>query len=276
MTTEQMEALGIEQTPPPSAASLELEAARTEASRFGWKPQEDWTGAPEAWVDADKFLARGKDYNGYLKKQNEALQGQIDELRDTLTAFQDHHTKVAQKAYEKALSDLKTSRKQALREGNLELVAELEDHIEQAQAEVPAATKQQATTNTPDPTVARVFRQWVSENPWFEQNESARILADGVGRKWQGKLVGREFLDRVADEVRAAMPTLFENSARRVPAAVDGGRENGASKGKHSYSDLPAEAKKECDRLTKRLMADGKPVLTREQYLKEYFEEGEE
>lgn len=276
MTTEQMEALGIEQTPPPPAVSLELEAARTEASRFGWKPQEDWTGAPEAWVDADKFLARGKDYNGYLKKQNEALQGQIDELRDTLTAFQDHHTKVAQKAYEKALSDLKTSRKQALREGNLELVAELEDHIEQAQAEVPATTKQQAPTNTPDPTVARVFRQWVSENPWFEQNESARILADGVGRKWQGKLVGREFLDRVTDEVRAAMPTLFENSARRAPAAVDGGRENGASKGKHSYSDLPAEAKKECDRLTKRLMADGKPVLTREQYLKEYFEEGEE
>lgn len=261
----------------PGEVSPELAHAREEATRFGWKPKEEWTGAPEAWVDADKFLARGKDYNGYLKKQNEALQGQIDELRDTLTAFQEHHTKVAQKAYDKALADLKASRKQALKEGNLELVAELEDHIEQAQEAAPDLPKPAAKDPAGDPRAAQAFQQWLGENPWFDKSESARILADGVGRKWQGKLVGRAFLDQITEEVRAAMPHLFENPARKAAPAVDGGRSNGTPKGGPSYSDLPPEAKKECDRLTKRLMADGKPVMTREQYVKEYFEvEGEE
>lgn len=262
--------------PIPADSSEEI---RQEAARFGWKPQAEWTGAPEDWVDAAKFLARGRDYNGYLKKQNERLQTQIDELRDTLSAFQEHHTKVAQRAYDKALSDLKNSRKQALREGNLELVAELEDHIERAEEDAPKpiAAPKSAPEPQVDPTVEREFRQWVSENSWFDKSEAARLLANGIGEKWKGRLQGRAFLDQIAVEVREAMPHLFENAQRRAPPAVDSGSAHGAPKGGKSYGDLPPEAKKECDRLTRRLMADGKPVMTREQYVKEYFEEeGEE
>jgi hypothetical protein len=254
--------------------STELEASRKEAKRFGHQSLEDWTSAgkdPAAWVDADVFLKRGQEYNGYLRQQNERLQTQINELGESLHALQDHHTKVAERAYEKALKTLKDSRKQALKEGNLEAVAELEEAIEAAAAEkpkVPAGGGTQLTAADAE----RDFNSWLTQNRWYAENERAHVLAQGIKGKYEGKLFGRAFLDAVTADVRRLMPEVFENPARRAAAAVDSGGTRGVtSKTGNSYSDLPADAKKECDRLSRK-GPDGKIIMTKEQYLKEYYE----
>jgi hypothetical protein len=251
--------------------SEELRDARKEASKFGWTDKDNWVAGGKdeaAWVDADVFLARGKDYNGFLRKQNEALQSQIEELRDTMEAFKEHHNKVAETAYKKALKEVKDARKQALKEGNLELVAELEDHLEKVEAEAPQPVGAREGTTKTTPEQDRIFLRWADANKDWYNTRAGRAMADAVGRELTGRYFGQDFLDRVREGVKEELPHLFDNPARRTASAVDSGstRSAASTKGK-SFSDLPEDAKKACDKFVKQgLFKD------RAEYVKEYFE----
>src|SRR3972149_6496674 len=62
-----------------------------EAKQFGWVPQDDFKGDPEQWRDAATFLQRGKEINGFLRKDLEKIQKtlqqrdhDVQEMRETL------------------------------------------------------------------------------------------------------------------------------------------------------------------------------------------------
>jgi len=78
-------------------------------------------------------------------------------------------------------------------------------------------------------------------------------------------------LKMVEDETKKAFPHKFENPNRRRASAVDAGDTRSAitdSGKKKTYSDLPPEAKTQCDKWVK----DG-TFKKAEDYVKSYFEE---
>ena len=256
----------VVEAPEAAEVSAELSEARKEASRFGWRPLDQWDGDESAWVDADKFLARGQEYNGFLKKENGRLNTRLSEVEKTLQEFAAHHEKVAAQAYERAVKDLKEARKEAIRnqdvDAQLQVEEQLEELKEQRQAPLPKAPAQ-------SPENAAAFNEWTSRNAWFGKDAEATQFAEDVGKGLAGKVTGVEFLKRVERAVKAEFPDLFSNPARRAAPGVDGGSTRGASRGGKSYGDLPQEAKAACDKFVKQ------KLMTKEQYVKEYFE-GEE
>ena len=134
----------VVEAPEAAEVSAELSEARKEASRFGWRPLDQWDGDESAWVDADKFLARGQEYNGFLKKENGRLNTRLSEVEKTLQEFAAHHEKVAAQAYERAVKDLKEARKEAIRnqdvDAQLQVEEQLEELKEQRQAPLPKAS----------------------------------------------------------------------------------------------------------------------------------------
>jgi hypothetical protein len=79
--------------------------------------------------------------------------------------------------------------------------------------------------------------------------------------------VGESFLDEVTKRVKKAYPEKFANTNRNRPSPVEGTTApstSGAKAGK-GFKDLPPDAQAACQKFEKQ------GLLTREQYLKEFF-----
>lgn len=251
---------------------VEPSPAENEARKFGWVPADEFKGEPEAWRDADEFLRRGREINGFLRKdldklnsRNATLEAELNEMKSTLTEFSKFHQETEKRAYERALKDLKEAKKEAIADGDGERVLAIEDEIE-ALKEVKPTEKKVAPQEQPQ--VDQVFIDWVEQNQWYSKDEDLTVFANGFAehlRKQNPKLIGKKFLDEVEKKVKDAFPHRFENPNRERPSPVDASTPTRGATGKKSYNDLPAEAKQACDKFVKQ------GLLTKEQYVKEYF-----
>ena len=95
----------------------------------GWMPKEEWEAvgkSADEWRPAKEFIDRGELYKTIHNTRKE-----LKTTQATLSALQRHHQYVFEKAHQKALADLKLEKRQALKNEDLERVAELDDAIEQ-------------------------------------------------------------------------------------------------------------------------------------------------
>lgn len=257
---------------------VEPSASEQEARKFGWVPQEEFKGDPEAWRDADEFLKRGREINGYLRKdlekingRNAALEAELREVKEVMQEFKKFHNETEERAYKRALEDLKKMKIEAVREGDAEAVVEIDEKIDELKELKQAEAKKPAANNPPDDAEQRrVFNQWVNENEWYAKDIALQAAAHGfsdIVKAQNPRLVGREFLEAVKAKVQEAFPDKFKNTSRDLPPAVEGGNSTPRSSGKKkSYADLPQEAKQACDKFVKN------GLMTQDQYVKEYFE----
>ena len=93
--------------------STQISQIELDAREQGWKPKEEWKGDPDKWRPAKEFVDRGE------------LYGKIDtmgkELKDTkraLQMLQEHHSKVKETEYKKAVEELKALQKKHLESGD--------------------------------------------------------------------------------------------------------------------------------------------------------------
>lgn len=260
-----------------AAEFVQASPAEAEARLLGWKPLEEFNGPPERWRDAEAFLEKGKQINGFLRKDFDKLRKEL-ELRDQRIAalegnireFAEYHRETEARAYKRAIASLQEERKAALRESDGERVVAIEEQLDELKE---ASQKQLAPralaprdTAQPDP----AFVTWVDANPWYKDNRTLRALvhdyAEEVKRQ-DPALVGTAFLDRVKQLVQSEHPELFDSPERRRPSAVSSGddtRRPAGSRGK-TYADMPLEARIACDKFVKQ------GYLTRETYVKDYF-----
>lgn len=259
---------------------VEPSASEVEARKFGWVPQEEFAGPPEKWRDAETFLERGKEINGFLRKDlnkladyNKKLEVELSELKQTMKEFAAFHQETEKRAYERAQRELREAKKQAIAEGDGERVIEIEEQQEKLKAIDPdkKAPKVSETPVEIRPALQAQFDEWRTKNTWYGTDEDLSIYADAVGtklRQTNPELIGADYLAAVEQKVKATFPQKFQ----RRQANVDGGGESGASASSKSkagkrYQDLPPEAKKACDKFVR------DKLLTQEEYVKQYFEE---
>lgn len=252
--------------------------AETEARLFGWKPLEEFHGDPARWRDADAFLEKGRQINGFLRKDFDKLRqelhvrdSQIADLQRSIAQFAEYHQETEARALERARKELKAERKEALRAQDGERVVEIEERLEsldEAAVKMRAAPPVVATKLPagPDP----VFKKWIDENSWYTENRVLRALTHDYAeelKQTNPQLLGVEFLEQVKRRVQADHPEFFQNPARSRPSAVGTGSAESSprsTRGK-SYADLPVEARITCDKFVKQ------GFVTRESYVRDYF-----
>lgn len=210
---------------PEGGEAPQVSPVEESARAQGWVPKEDFNGEEHKWVDAGEFLRRGELF-GKIESQNKELKA----IRETLAQFKDHHSKVQETAYKKAIDDLKAKKEEALIEGDAKLVIEVDEQLADVR-DAQRAIKQQATQPAPQEEHPE-FVAFKNKNTWYESNRAMRGWADSRGLELaeQGKSPS-EVLSIVAREVREEFKHKFENPNRSKPGAVESTRAGGKSGG---------------------------------------------
>ena len=264
MSEENQEVSGQEQAPEVN------EAVAKEARIFGWVPREEFRGSDDEWVDAEVFVKRGKEINPILRKNNETLMKKLDEKSkeiDSIKASVEEFKKFQKESYERKqvelevqIAELKTRKREAIAEGNGDLVVDIDDRIDEIkeaqreakeEAKKPVAEPARTADIPDDPSL----QAWLGKNEWFGQDTEMTDVANGLGasvRRQFPHLSGQAFLDKLDEKIVEYFPhKVLGKKARGSAVDSSGDVRGGNGSGKKSYDNLPQEAKTACDRFIK-------------------------
>lgn len=259
-------------------ASGEVQAVEKEAGRHGWVPKESYKGDPAKWKPASQYLEEGLRYNRNVKRELEDLKTRYAGLEKTGQAFAKFHEQaMTQKDNElkEAITAARRQVREATRNGDDDLVDQLEDRVTLLTEERAALAKQEPVAPKPSEVQAEdpVLTEWVEDgNDWFREDEKLRSYAIAMGQEMRRKgdnTTGRKFLDSVSAHMAEEFPRRF---AKKTPATrqsqVETSDAGGDSSTGYSIHDLPAE--------DLALMKDfiSKGWTTKDKFLKNYFQAG--
>lgn len=239
-----------------SQQSSELSAVEQRALEMGWRPKDEFNGDESEFIDAQEFVRR--------KPLFDKIEHQSKELKDVkkiLRSLQDHHVKVKETEFKRAVEYLKTQKKEALETGDLDRVVEIDDQLVDMKAAQKAAEQVEREPKTPQ--VHPDFTHWVERNGWYAQDKALRSFADALGTQYAAdnpELPPADVLRYVTDKVKRAYPEKFKNPERTKPAAVDGG----SAPSRPTKADTFQLTEDE-ERVMKQFVRAG--ILTREQYI---------
>lgn len=252
----------------------EVTPAMQKALDDGWRPQEDWKGDAEDWVDFKEFNLRGE-LMSRIKEQSgviNSLNHKIDERDKTLEDMASMQHKIAEREYNKALNDLKNQKAQALENNDYDGVVTLDDEISDLKANKPQPPEEQPQ----EPQQAGIppeIQAWLNDpqNSWYHTDATMRAMAEGIAAGMQD-LTPSEMLKRVDATMRRELPHRFES--QQAASVDDGGEYTGdSSKGKSkkpTYNDLNDEQKAAAKRFERVI-----PDYTVEKYIDTLIEAGE-
>lgn len=275
------------------------------AGRQGWKPQDQWGGDASRWKPAKQFYEDGMNHLPMLQAKNKRLEERLNQVQATLgqlvkTANEERQEMRGALETEKEskrvlLTQLAADKARAISDADGVKVVGIETQMEGVKQEIAAidhkARVMQGTgsvgINPNDPQVQMAFQVWANKNAnWYGKDIEATTFANSLAQVKQNMTPGvgaDEVLEYVNIKIQEKYPEYFEgsNDSDGRPASPEpvtrtatvGRRGEGA---KHSYDDLPAEAKKLCDMVIRdaklKRGPDGKPRnYTRDMYVAEYF-----
>lgn len=187
-----------------------------EARHQGWKPKEEYQGDPQKWKPAKEFVERGE-----LFSKIDSMGKELKETKRALQMLKEHHAKVKEVEYNKAVTELKTLQKRHLEEGNSDGYLETTELLTDLKAEQKAReVVQEVTPTQPDPR----FISWVNENKWYEKDGEMRQFADSIGMGYAQTHPGLDpetVLQYVTSQVKARFKDKFINPNRNKPGTVE-------------------------------------------------------
>ena len=187
----------------------------TKAIEQGWRPKEEWEGNPDEWRPAKEFVERGELFSKISSQSSE-----LKDLRKTLNALMEHHQKVQHTEYQRALSDLKNQKREALLEGDPDKVIEVDEQIATLKENKP---DQNATGNNVARQPTKLFVEFVKTNPWYATDVEMRQFADEVGIGYfntHPHATEEETYAHVVTRVKKQFTDKFQR--RSTPSPVEG------------------------------------------------------
>jgi len=188
-----------------------------QAKEQGWRPKEEYEGDPEKWKPAKEFVERGE-----LFGKIDSLGKELKETRKAMKMLQEHHTKVKEVEYKRAVDELKALQKKHLEEGNSDGYLETTELLTDLKAE--QKSREVYAEVTPQQSDPR-FVSWVDANKWYSKDAEMREYADVVGMGYANKnpnLDPEDVLQYVTSQVKARFKEKFVNPNRTKPSAVEG------------------------------------------------------
>lgn len=252
--------------------SAHEDSIEEKAKKMGHVPKDQFKGDPDKWVDAQTFVERGENSIPIMRSQIKRQQAQLEALNQTIKEFSDYHTKTEQRAYEKAFKELKAQQLQAVANADHQSFLEIDQQIAELNAEarekIPPKVKEAQKEQDASPE----FANWSASNSWYGKNSEMSDYADQIGtylKKNKNFDSETDFLNAVTEKVKKEFPEKFTNPKRNSANSVESSTNAaGSKKGEKTFSDLPQNAKDTFARWQR----DGIKI-TKEQYVKQYFEE---
>lgn len=255
------------------------------ARKDGWSPKEDWNGDPEEWVNHREFNRRGE-LMGRIQRQTKEIRdmtAKYDEVMESLTTLAEHNSKLAEAERKKALKELRTEKATARREENDDLVAEIEDQIDELKDVdlVPVAKNaSQEAGQQLTPAQSSIQRAWVDHPKSMDGTYSSPIVQGAIvelGDKMYekhvdatGNLAGitaEKFMETLIGQVEEYLPQIFPGKKKRTPPSrvSDSGDGQPATRGKpggkYGFGDLSDEQQRVCKKYEKQ------KIMTRQEYV---------
>ena len=219
--TEQQPHIEPQNEIPESTPQGDVDPYESEAREQGWKPKEEYEGDPFKWRPAKEFVERGE-----LFGKIDSLGKELKDTKKALKMLQEHHSKVKETEYNRAVTELKTLQKKHLEEGNSDEYLKTTELLTDLKAEQKArevmSQQQQQTQGQVDPR----FVAWQEKNQWYNKDQDMRQFADTLGLGYAQANPGMEpddVLEYVSKQVKLAYRDKFENPNRTKPSAVEGG-----------------------------------------------------
>lgn len=239
---------------PPQESSVEIKARE-----MGWRPLEEWDGDPDDWRNAREFVDRKP-----LYEKIDHLSRSLKDTNRVLKALQEHHSKVKEAEFKRAIEYLKTQKKTALEEGDADKVIAIDDQLVDLKANQQrlVETEQPVQTNEVHPD----FAAWVARNQWYANNREMRRVADSVGLDYAADHPDASPSDVtkfVEARIKKMYPEKFENPNRSKASAVDTSSQS-AKPGKSSDK---FEMTEEEERVMKTFVRSG--ALSKEEYIEQ-------
>lgn len=201
----------------PVVTEVQTDPYEDQAREQGWRPKEEFEGSPEKWKPAKEFVERGE-----LFGKIDTLGKELKETRKALKMLQEHHTKVKEVEYKRAVDELKALQKRHLEEGNSDGYLEASELLTDLKAEQKA--REAVSAAQPAQTDPR-FSSWIDANPWYTKDPDMREYADVVGLGYANKHPGidpEDVLKYVSVQVKSFFKDKFKNPNRERPSAVEG------------------------------------------------------
>lgn len=236
----------------------ELSPSEAKAMERGWVPKDVWEADPKnegkKWRDADEFNDRGE-----LFEKIEELGKKAKNAQKALDQLTEHHKKVKEVEYQRALNTLKAQKKAALEDGDADALIAIDDKI----ADVKEAQRKEVAPQNSEVPVE--LEQWVSKNKWYEKDAEMAADADAIGISYKTKFPNKEMsevLDHVETQIKKLYPEKFENPNKPKTGLVQSSSttKSARSSGGYQLSD-------EEERVARNFERQG--IMTRDEYIKE-------
>lgn len=212
-----------------------LPTYQQKAMERGWRPQEEFEGDPDDWVDAKEFVFRGElmDTIHQERRARTSVEKKYDELQSTVQDLKGHYEKMAELEIKERLKELKSQKADAMRVDDVDAVIELDEQIDDLNEEYKSAKQAtKAAEKAPDtPQNAPIppeVGKWVQENPWA--NPEAPEFKPALYQKAVAMLTadvqlnGNEDVQGSLSRVKADMQKLYPDelgTKKRPPSSVD-------------------------------------------------------
>lgn len=227
----------------------------SQAREQGWKPKEEYEGDPEKWRPAKEFVERGE-----LFGKIDSMGKELKETRKALKMLNEHHAKVKETEYKRAVDELKALQKKHLEEGNSDGYLETTELLTDLKAEQKA---REVVTETTPAQVDPRFTEWVNANKWYTASPEMRQYADVVGLGYAQQnpnLDPEDVLQYVAAQVKARFRDKFVNPNRTKPSSVEGANTTSSPK-KESGIELTDDERRVMNTFVRA------NVMTKEEYI---------
>lgn len=240
----------------------------------GWKPKDQWEGDENLWVPAEEFNRRGELIGNLIKEQksNKKLKDELTELRESVKLLGEHNKKVLEQAKKEALEELKQLKKEALKDGDVDSVVEIDDKIDDIKSEKVETITTETTNQAPPEMV-----DWLEKNQWYEDNTILKSAFDAivislVNEDPELVKAPATALEEATKRIKEEFPEKFENKPRKTNQTVldKTTKKSAKAKGKYSVGMMSEEQKKVAQRLV-----NAGAGLTMEDYAQQLGELGE-
>lgn len=281
--------------------SDDLEA---QARAMGWKPQEEFKGPAEKWVDAGEYIRRGEEVLPIVRNENRklhdqvtALNGQIAQLtaalnesKTSMSAFAEFQAEMLETKLKEQRTALMAQIREARDAGDDERLADLEESLDENRDAAKTLKKRQEPAGKkveapPGPSALTPEQQaeydaWAAKHPWINGTSAEDLAKQGAAMRFgtdaarQG-LKFKSFYDYVDQKMAEAFPAPRGTSKTEDGRPNGGGGGGGAGGGRSGFNALPAEAKAQAEAQIKQFVGANKMFKTADEwrtyYAKQYF-----
>jgi hypothetical protein len=257
-------------------AHPELTDVEQRAMRLGWVPKDQFKGDPDKHRSAEEFLDRGVNMLPLLQRDNEKLhrgmsrlEKRLEEQSRVFEEFQKHSEQALEREYKRGKSEVEARLDRAIQEADVAGAQQARRELADLENDKPKPVERKAEPEKQqaDPDI----QEWMGENAWFNKDQTLTAYAGEIFGELERTQTGRTRRDLLAETKKKVMerfPEKFGINPRREAASAVGepsGGTGGTKKKGKTYDDLPADAKKACDKFVRTI-----PNYTREKYVASY------